>query len=144
MSRVSRAICTCRSRGKVLEGAHVVQAVRELDEHDADVADHREHHLADVLRLALFFASAGEMDLVDLGDPFDDMRDLLAELRADHLGGRGGVFDRIVQQPGGDGGRIELHLGEHLRDFEGMDEVGLAGGAGLTDDDVGERSGRRG
>jgi len=46
---------------EVLEGAHVVQAVGELDEDDADIADHSEEHLADVLGLASF--AIGELIL---------------------------------------------------------------------------------
>ena len=37
------------SSGSQRQGAHVVQLVRELDEDDADVAGHREEHLADGL-----------------------------------------------------------------------------------------------
>ena len=39
---------------QVLERAHVVEAVGELDEDDADVLGHRQEHLAEVLRLMLF------------------------------------------------------------------------------------------
>ena len=41
---------------EMLERAHVVQAVGELDEDDADVVDHGEHHLAQVFGLGFFFA----------------------------------------------------------------------------------------
>ena len=64
-------------RRKKLQGAHVVQAVGQLDEHDADVVHHGQHHLAHVFGLRLF--RRGEVDLADLGDAFDDVRDLLAE-----------------------------------------------------------------
>ncbi len=47
-------------------------------------------------------------------------------------GGDVGVFDGVVQQAGGDGGGVHLHLGEDLADFERMDDVGLAGGALLA------------
>jgi hypothetical protein len=39
--------------GHVLQRAHVVQTVRQLDEDDPDVVHHREQHLAEVFRLAL-------------------------------------------------------------------------------------------
>ena len=70
---------------QVLERAHVVQAVGELDDDDANVGDHGEQHLADVLGLVVF--AVGELDLVELGDAFDDVRDLLAEALGD-LGAR--------------------------------------------------------
>ena len=38
--------------GQVAERPHVVDAVGQLDENDANVVDHREEHLAEVLRLA--------------------------------------------------------------------------------------------
>ena len=37
------------------EGAHVVEPVGEFDEHDPDVVDHGQEHLAQVLRLLRFF-----------------------------------------------------------------------------------------
>src|SRR3712207_7181283 len=40
-------------RLEVLERAHVVEPVGELDEDDAHVVDHRQKHLADVLGLLL-------------------------------------------------------------------------------------------
>ena len=64
-------------RLKVLERAHVVQAVGELDEHHAHVGDHGQQHLANVFGLVLF--AVGELDFVELGDTFDDVRDLLTE-----------------------------------------------------------------
>jgi cytochrome c553 len=50
---------------------------------------------------------------------------------ADLLVGGGRVFDGVVQQAGGDGRRVHLHLRQHLGHFERMDDVGLAGGAHL-------------
>ncbi len=76
---------------KVFERAHVVQAIGEFDEHHADVIDHGEHHLAQVFGLRFF--ARGEIDLADLGDAFDDVRDLLAEFFADVDDGDRGVFD---------------------------------------------------
>jgi hypothetical protein len=108
----------------------LLQTVGELDEDDANVVDHRQQHLADVLRLSLFLA--GKLNLVDLGDALDDVGNLLAELALQILAGDGRVFHRVVQQAGGDGGGVHLHLGEHGGDFQGMDEVGFARGAGLA------------
>ena len=100
----------------MFEGAHVVQAVGELDEDHADVVDHGQHHLADVLGLRFF--AGGEIDSADLGDAFDDVRDLFAEFLGDFNGGDRGVFDGIVQQAGGDGNGVHLHVGENVGDFE--------------------------
>ena len=115
---------------KVLQGAHVVQAVGQLDEHHADVVHHGQHHLAHVFRLR--FLARGEIDLADLGDALDDVGHLLAELLLQLLDGERGVFDGIVQQSGGDGRGVQLHLGQQNRHFQGMHQVGLAGGALLS------------
>ncbi len=114
---------------QVLEGAHVVQAVGQLDEHHAHVGHHGQQHLAHVFGLAVF--AVGELDLVDLRDAVDDVRYLVAESGVDFLAGSGRVFDRIVEQAGGDGRRVKLHLGQDFRHFEGVNDVGLAGGAHL-------------
>ena len=114
----------------MFERAHVVQAVGKLDEHHANVIDHGEHHLAQVFGLRFF--ARGEIDLADLGDALDDVRDLLAKFLADVDDGDRGVFDGIVQQAGGDGDRVHLHLGQNQRHFERMHQIRLARGAGLA------------
>ena len=54
---------------EVLQRAHVMQTIGELDQHHAHIVDHRQQHLAHVLRLLLF---AGDVaDLSDLGQAFD-------------------------------------------------------------------------
>jgi hypothetical protein len=109
---------------QVLECAHVVQAVGELDDDHAEVGDHGQQHLADVFGLVIF--AVGELDLVELGDAFDDVGDLLAEAFGDVGGGDVGVFDRVVEQTGGDGGGVHLELGENLADSERVADVRLA------------------
>ncbi len=115
---------------QVLEGAHVVEAVGELDEDDADVGDHGQQHLADVFCLAVF--AIGELNFVDLGDAFDDVGDLIAEAGFNLLTGGGRVFDGVVEEAGGDGGRVHLHFGENFSHFKRMDDVGLARGTHLA------------
>ena len=114
---------------EVLQRPHVMQAVGKLDKHDADVIDHGENHLADVLGLGLF--AGGKINAADLGNAFDDVSDLLAEFRLDLLDGDRGVFDRVVKETGGNGGGVEAHVGEDDADLKRMDEVGLAGSTGL-------------
>ena len=64
--------------------------------------------------------------------PFDDVGDLGAEELLDALDGRQGVLDDVVQQAGGDGHDVELHVGQEVGDGQGVDEVGLAGVADLS------------
>src|SRR5687767_396289 len=107
------------------ERAHVVRAVGELDHDDADVAHHRQHHLAEALGLR--FLAALELDLVELGHAVDDLGDFLAELLLD-LGHRGGrVLDHVVQDGGGDGGAVEVQVGEDVGDRDRVGDEGLAG-----------------
>ncbi len=107
-----------------------MQTVRQLDEHHADVIDHGEHHLSQVFGLLLL--ARDEIDLADLGDAFDNVGHLLAEILANVDDGDRRVFNRVVEEAGGDGNRIHFHFGEDERDFEGMDEIRLTGGAGLA------------
>ena len=113
-----------------LQGAHVVQAVSQLNEHDANVVHHGQHHLAHVLGLRLF--RRGEIDFADLGDALDDVSDLFAELGLDLVVGDLGVFHCVVQQAGGDGGGIQPHLRQQHRNLQGMHQVRLAGFAHLA------------
>ena len=55
--------------GEVVQGAHVVEAVGELDHEHAQVAGHGDEHLAEVLRLP--FLARRERELADLGDAVD-------------------------------------------------------------------------
>ena len=50
----------------------------------------------------------------------------------DPLDGRQGVFDDVMKQAGGDGDRVELHVGEKVRDCEWMDQIGLSRVADLA------------
>jgi hypothetical protein len=60
-------------RGHVLQGAEVVQAVRQLDDDDAHVLRHGDEHLAEVLGPLLLPLEVGELvELADLGLPLHD------------------------------------------------------------------------
>ena len=50
----------------------------------------------------------------------------------DPLDGRQRVFDDVVEEPGGDGDGVELHVGEEIGDRQRVDQVGLAGMADLS------------
>ena len=102
-----------------------MQPIGELHEDDADVVDHREQHLPEVLGLPLF--ARRERNGADFGDPLDDVRHLGAEVLLDFFNRGQGVFDDVVQQSGGDGDRIEPHVGQDAGHFERVDEVGLPG-----------------
>jgi hypothetical protein len=81
---------------EVLDRPHVVEAVGELDEDDADVLRHRHDHLPVVLGLRLL--AALEADPRQLRDALDQLRHVVAELRAHLVELRVGVLDDVVQQ----------------------------------------------
>ena len=121
--------CFLRGRHRI-ESLHIVQSIRELDENDANVLDHREHHLAEALGLGL--GTAAELNLVELADAIDEYCDFAAELVFDVGDRRFGVFDDVVQDRSANCLRIEVHPGELLRNGDRVRNVGLAGLAGLT------------
>ena len=115
---------------QVVERPHVVKAIGELDQDDPDVVDHRQEHLAEVLGLALL--ARGERDRANLGDAFDDVRDLRAEELGDTLGGGQRVLDDVVEQTGGDRDHVELHVGQEVGNFERVNQIRLPRMADLS------------
>ena len=107
-----------------LDGAQVVRAVGELDQDHAQVAHHRQQHLAEVLRLR--FLAILEADLVELGDAIDDLGDVVAEARGDVGLGDRRVLDDVVQDRADDGVGVQVQVGEDLRRGHRMRDVGLA------------------
>ena len=117
-------------RRQRLDGAQVMGAVGELDQDDAQVAHHREQHLAEVLGLR--FLAVLEADLIELGDPVDDLGHIVAEAAGDVGLGDRGVLDDIVQDRAHDGVGIQMQLGEDLRRRDRVGDVGLARDARLA------------
>ena len=109
---------------QVLEGAHIVQPVGQLDKDDADIVHHRQHHLAKALGLLLFLRI--ERDARDLGQPLDHVRDVLAEVFLDRLASRQSVLQHVVQEAGDDAGQIELEIGEDEGDRQRVRQIRLA------------------
>ena len=111
--------------------AHVVQAVGQLDQDDANIARHRQQHLAEIFRLRIF---AGlEFDLVQLAEAVHQFGHRLAELFGYLFIGDMGVFHHIVQQGRHDRLGIEMQLepGWMRRRRDGKCRVRRTGGSGL-------------
>ena len=102
----------------VVEGAHVVQPVGELDEDHPQVLDHRQQHLAVGFGLAGFAALV--LEALDLGHAVGQGGDLGAELGGDLLQGHRGVLEHVVQQSGGYRGRVETELREDAGDLDAV------------------------
>ena len=93
---------------QVLERAHVVEPVGELDDDDPHVLGHGHEHLPDVLGLLLLHRP-GAAELGELRDPVDQARHLAAEPLLE-VGERiVGVLGHVVQQ------RRRQRLGVHLQ-----------------------------
>ena len=100
---------------EIFERAHVVQAVGELHQHDADVVHHGQNHLANVLGLAGF--RRHHVQTADLGDAFDQVRDLRAEAFFDARDGKLGVLNDVVEQRCGQRSGVQAQVREDMRDL---------------------------
>ena len=114
----------------VVERAHVVQPVGELDQQHAHVFGDRQQQLAQVFGLLGLLGD--EVELLQLGQPLDQLAELRPEQLVDLLAGGGGVLDGVVQQRDRDRRLVEMHVGEDRGDFERVREIGIAGSAALV------------
>jgi hypothetical protein len=89
----------------VVERAHVVEAVGELHQQDADVLRHVQEHLAKALGLTVLLRA--EVELRELRDPVDEEGHLVAELSGHVFEGGLGVLDGVVEERGDDRRRVE-------------------------------------
>ena len=107
-----------------LQRAHVVQAVGQLDHHDAHIVDHGEQHLADVLGLPRFRSE--KIEPADFRGAFHQARYVSAEYFVNLRERNFGVFDDVMQQRGAQRGDVKPHIREKVCHFHGMREERLA------------------
>lgn len=103
--------------------AHVVQAVGQLDHDHAQVARHRQQHLAEALGGRLL--AVAELQLVQLGDAVDQFGHGFAELGGQRLAGQRRVFDGVVQDRGDQRFHVQAELGQHLGHRHRVGDIGL-------------------
>jgi len=115
---------------EVLDRAHVVEPVGELDQDHAHVLRHRHDHLAVVLCLRLL--AALEADPGELGDALDERCDVRPESGSELVEVGIGVLDHVVQQRGGNRLLVEVELGADQGDAERVVDERLAGAPYLT------------
>lgn len=108
----------------VVEGAHIVEAIGKFDQEHADVVRNGEQQLAKIFRLLGLFGD--KVELLDLGEAFDQGADILAEEVVYLLPRRGRILDRVVQQRDGDRGFVQMHFGQDRRHFQRMGDVRIA------------------
>ena len=107
-----------------------MQPVGELDENDADVARHRQQHLAEIFRLRLFLRL--KLDAGDLGNAVDQPGDVGAEFLGEFFLGGAGVLDDVVQDGGRQRARVQAHGRQDVRDRDRMVDVRLAAAPALA------------
>jgi hypothetical protein len=95
-----------------------MQPVGELYDDHTHVAAHRHYHLPQGLGLRLL--EVPRRQPLELGDPVDDVRDLLPEPCFKLLLGKVGVLKDIVKERRGDGRRVQAQVGEYVRRREGV------------------------
>jgi hypothetical protein len=105
---------------EILDRAHVVEPVGQLDEDDAPVLRHRHNHLPVVLGLRVL--AALELDPRELGDALDELSDLVAELPANLLDGRTSVLDHVMDERGRERRVVGAELPQDARDAEWMED----------------------
>ena len=111
----------------IFQGAHIVEPVRQLDDHHPHVLGDGQEHLAQVLRLG--FLPGHQLPVTglgQLGDPVHHLGDVLAEQVGQLLGVHVlAVLDHIVEQPGDHRMAIHAHFAEHDGYLLRMDVIGL-------------------
>ena len=107
------------------QGAHVVQAIGELDEDDADIVDHRQHHLLEIRGLLL--RARIETEMGQLAQAVDQAGDGLAEIGLDPFPRHARVLKDVMQQRGDDAVGVEREFGDGAGDRQGVGDVGLTG-----------------
>ena len=107
-----------------VQGAHVVQAVGQLDQQDPHVLGDGQNELAQVLGLTRMLGL--KLQPRQLGHALDQDGDLFAKHGGDVVAGGRGVLDHVMQQGRHDGRRIQPIVGQDARDLNGMGEIGIA------------------
>ena len=113
-----------------IDGLHIVSAVGELDEDDAQILDHREQHFTEALGLC--FRGVVKMKFIEFADTVDEQRNASPEFLLDVAQRARRVLEHVVQQRCLDGARIEMQTRENLCDRNGVGDVGLAADAFLA------------
>ena len=107
------------------EGAHVMEAVGDLDQYHADIVADGKQQLAEVLRLLARLIA--EHAAADLGQSVHYLRDLITEQAGDVLYRIVGIFHHIVQQGCTYTRAAQTDLAHtYARDSEGVHDIGFS------------------
>ena len=115
---------------EVSQGPHIVDAVGQLHQDDADILHHGQQHFAEALRLPVL--GREEIQLAQLGDAVHAARHVFAEFLAHLFPGDAGVFHHVVKQSRLHGDDIHAHVRQDMGHHEWVHHVRLAGTAALS------------
>ncbi len=108
-----------------------MQAVGQLDDHDAHVLLHEREHFAQRLDLLVHVRLAHQVHAFEFRDAVDEHAHGPAEFAFD-VGQRDRrVFHRVVQEAGDDRVAVGPEASQNAGDRDGMREIGLPGLAAL-------------
>src|SRR5450830_568185 len=116
--------------GQHFKGAHVVQAVGELDRDHANIAGHGHGHLLEVFRLG--FGLGLEIHLGQFADPVDQFGHGFTKLRLQRFLGDPGVFDHVMEHGRHQALMVHVHVGKNIGHRQRMRDVGFAAATALT------------
>ena len=111
---------------QVLEGAHVVQPIDELDEDHPHIVHRGQEQTPEVLGFGRLAARVAALVVGHLGQRHHQPGHLWPELDLQLLGGGFGVLENVMEQTGGYGLLVELHLGQDPGNGQRVGEIGLA------------------
>ena len=107
-----------------VDGAHVVQAVGQFDQHNTRVIGHRDEHFAVVFGLGFFFGS--DLELRQFGDAVYQGCHIGPKQAFDLLIANAGVFDDIMQQGRHDGLGVDMQFDQDGGHGNGVVDIRLA------------------
>ena len=114
----------------VLQRPHIMQTVRELDDHDADILRHRQQNLHDILRLLLLLREGRHLG--ELCHTLDQHRNIVSEALLHILARCGGILDDIMQQRRAECIGIHTELKQNVCNCDRMNNIRLTGRAYLS------------
>ena len=102
-----------------------MQAVGQFDEYDPDIVGHGQQHFADVFGFRAWELVKGSV--LNLVTPETMCRTSCPNMHSISSGRGMGVFNDIMQQPGGDADRIQFHISQNTGHFQRVGQVGFSG-----------------
>ena len=108
-----------------------MQTISQLDQDHADIACHRQQHLAEVFSLMLGLAL--EFQFVEFGESVDQRGDRRAKALDQFVFKNVLIFHDVMQQRGHDGLRVEFPLGADFSHCNRMRDVWVARASNLTE-----------